>query len=245
MWGVWRGRVTGALLVLGFAGTVEAGAQESTERDVVERLLVQVGGADVWASARGFHMVEILHDESLPLPAVREYWVDFDEPRIMERTTTNSMEQLQALNRSEGWVLRNGELAEWTAETVAGWSGFWPGIPTRVFHLLASNDPSVEVTLREGNRLDVTVDGRFAVWIALDDDANPVAYGRDEAHTYTHFLGRMEQYGPVRLWATAYEPGDLWRVTMVDYELFEVDMPVSFAPPEDRVSHRPEPTLPG
>jgi hypothetical protein len=220
-------------------GAQEASSQRTT--DVVERLLDQIGGRETWAAATGFHMVEVLHDESLPLPAVREYWVDFARPRIMERTTTNSTLQLQALNESGGWMIRDGEHSPWSVDEVSGWRGFWPGIPTRVFHLLATNDSSLEVELREGNRLDVRLDGRFAVWIALDDDAVPVAYGREESHTYTHFLGRMEQYGPVRLWSAAYEPGDLWQVTMVDFDLFDDTLPVSFDPPTDRESHRPAP----
>ena len=225
-------------LMMGFAGSTVAG--QSVD-DQVERLLEQVGGRDVWAEATGFHMVEVLEDANLPLPAIREYWVDFERPRIMERTITSTLNQLQALNELEGWIVRDAETSTWSAEEVAGWRGFWPGIPTRVFHLLASDDPSVEVDLRDGNRLDIRVDGRFAVWIGLSDDGTPVAYGREESHTSTHFLGRMEEYGGVRLWTAAYEPGDMWKVTMVDYDLFDKVLPVSFGLPHDRGSHRPDP----
>ena len=138
------------------------------------------------------------------------------------------------------WRVRDGVLNTWTRETVQAWSGFWPGIPTRVFHLLASNDSSVEARLRPGNRLDIFVNGAFAVWIATNEQGVPVAYGRDEAHPLTHFLGRMQPYGPVRLWSAAYEPGDWWHVVMVDYELFAGELPYSFDPPRDRTAHAPE-----
>jgi hypothetical protein len=229
-------------VVVAFLCSAPAVAGQGRAADVVDALLEQVGGRAVWAAATGFHMVEVLEDGNLPLPAVREYWIDFRRARIMERTTTNSSVQLQALNESRGWMVRDGVRSEWTPEQVSGWRGFWPGIPTRVFHLLAARDPSIEVVLREGNRLDVEIDGRFVVWIALDDQGVPVAYGRDEAHTYTHFLGRMETYGPVRLWTAAYEPGDMWKVTMVDYDLFGGDLPVSFDPPTDADTHRPDPS---
>jgi len=214
-------------------------AQPETAEELVEVLLEQVGGRTAWADATGFHMVEILHAAGLTLPAVREYWVDFSARRIMEKTTTQSVHQLQALDRDTGWTLREGELERWSPDVVADWSSFWPGIPTRVFHLLASEDPSVSVQLRPGNRLDVHVDGRFAVWISTDDTGVPVAYGRAESHALTHFLGRMEDYGPVRLWTSAYEPGDEWRVTMVDYELFQGRLPVSYSPPANRETHDP------
>lgn len=67
-----------------------------------------------------------------------------------------------------------------------------------------------------------------------------MAYGRSEDHSGTHFLGRMEEYGPVRLWAKAFEPGDRWEVTMADYHLFEEDLPVSFQPPSDTAVHHPD-----
>jgi len=216
-------------------------AQSTNDRDIeaeVEALLTQVGGRDVWAEARGFHMVEILHAARFDLPAIREYWVDFENPRIMEKTTTNSIHGLQALNRNQGWTLRAddggaGALTEWDAQTVQGWRSFWPGIPTRVFHLLASNDPTVEARALHDHRLDIYVDGAFDVWIDIDANARPIAYGRSESHTETHFLGAYETYGPVELWSTAYEPGDEWAVTMVDYVLYTDEMPVSYGSPSD------------
>ena len=230
-------RAGGVAAVVGLAAlgvTAPAIVAQAPAADaVVDALLEQVGGRDVWADATGFHMVEILEDAALPLPAIREYWVDFRRPRVMERTTTHAVKQLQALDGDRGWIVRDGVHSPWSPDQVAGWRGFWPGIPTRVFHLLAARDPSVAVALRDGNRLDISIDGRFAVWIAVDEEGVPVAYGREEAHTYTHFLGRMEAYGPVRLWTAAYEPGDAWKVTMVDYELFYGELPVDFGPPSD------------
>jgi len=220
-------------------------AQDTREGEApIAALLEQVGGAEVWASARGFHMVEIMRSSSIEVPTVREYWVDFESPRIIEKATTHRIDQLQALNVNEGWTLRQrvGEepiLTTWDEDTVAGWNGFWPGIPTRVFHLLASEDPSVEARMNGDHRIDIFVDGQFAVWIGIDADAKPIAYGREESHVETHFLGAYFDYGPVRLWSTAYEQGDQWSVTMVDYKLIEGDMPVSYQSPEDVTDFNP------
>lgn len=236
-----------AVLVLLLLLPMTAEAQETRgPEETVEAMLTQVGGREVWAAARGFHMVEILNSASYELPLIREYWVDFESPRIMERTTGSTIHALQALNGESGWTLiqRTGEdpaLTTWDGDTVAGWRGFWPGIPTRVFHLLASNDPSVEARLNGESRLDIFVDGTFAVWIAFDGDAKPIAYGREESHVETHFLGAYHDYGPVRLWGTAYEQGDQWSVTMVDYELIEGEMPVSYAEPSNLTDFNPAP----
>ncbi len=71
------------------------------------------------------------------------------------------------------------------------------------------------------DRIDFYVDQKFAVWIATDPSGAPVAYGRNDNHKETHFLGEMLPYGPVTLWKEAIEPGGQWRVVMVSYELLK------------------------
>ena len=232
------------LILFAVSPAIAQTADNRSVEEEVSALLERVGGRDVWAEARGFHMVEIMNSAHFDLPAIREYWVDFETPRIMERTTTNHIRGLQALNQTEGWTLRandhgESELSQWDSDTVNGWRSFWPGIPTRVFHLLASNDASVEARALFDHRLDIFIDGQFVVWIALDGSGKPIAYGRSESHVETHFLGAYQPYGPVELWSTAYEPGDQWSVTMVDYTLFTDDIPVSYEAPADLMDFDP------
>ncbi len=198
----------------------------------IEKMLQAVGGKQVWANASGFTMSEILHTDQLELPVLRRYWVDFTSPRIMESSEGNGLRQTRALNIDTGWTVRNGEQSEWSSEQVAGWNSFWPGIPTRVFHLLASNDPSVRAEWRDGV-IDIFIAGRRVVWIATDTEGTPVAYGREDRHTDTHFLGKPLQYGDVTLWSEAIEPGGDWRVVMVDYQLLTEPHTISFAPPQN------------
>ncbi|MEO1250834.1 MAG: hypothetical protein AAFW81_00630 [Pseudomonadota bacterium] len=209
--------------------TADRAADPATAAEI-QRMLDAVGGRDVWRRAHGFTMTEVLYTDQLETPVVREYWVDFRTPRIMEKAVGNGLRQTRALNREAGWTDRNGALEAWSDEEVAGWRSFWPGIPTRVFHLLASEDDSVEARWRDGV-LDIYIDGEWAVWIANDEDGTPVAYGRDERHTDTHFLGKALPYGDVTLWSEAIEPGGDWRVVMVDYELLYEPHEVSFDQP--------------
>lgn len=205
-------------------------AQETEISVEIDKLLEAVGGRDVWSRAQGFTMTEILHSDQLELPVVRQYWVDFTSPRIMESAHGNGLRQTQALNVEEGWRIRNGEFTNWPAEQVAGWRSFWPGIPTRVFHLLAKNDPGVEARWRDGV-IDIYIDEKRVVWIATDPEGTPVAYGREDRHTDTHFLGKPLDYGDVTLWSEAIEPGNDWRVVMVDYELLYEPHTQSFEAP--------------
>lgn len=206
-----------ALLLAGPGAHAQGGATDQW----TERLLSQIGGRDVWARARGFHMVEILRSDAYSLPAIREYWVDFEQPRMREKTLTNGVDQIQALDGRAGWRLRDGRLEPWTDTVVSRWRSFWPGIPTRIFHLLAARDPRVQLRAVRPDRMDIHVEGRFALWLATSENGTPLAYGREDHHLQTHFLGRMRQYGPVRLWDAAYEPGGAWGVQMIDYRLLD------------------------
>lgn len=187
----------------------------------VEMLLNAVGGKEVWAAAGGFHMVEVAHYASLKHPLVREFWIDFNQPRIKIQSKSIERRQTTTLNVNSGWTMSDSEISVWDSARVAGWRSFWPGIPTRIFNLLARQHPSLSFKAFQ-NRFDFFIDGNFAVWISVNDQGIPVAYGRSvNKLNDAHFLGEMLEYGSVRLWRTAYEPGDQWNVEMVDYELLE------------------------
>ena len=227
-------RILSILPVLFLLITGQANAQ-SSEVDVdaeVEKLLETIGGREIWRDATGFIMDEILYTDARPLPVIRKYWVDFKSPRIMESAIVSGLEQRQALNGGKGWTLRNGELSNWDDATVSGWQAFWPGIPTRIFHLLAADDPSLSYKWRDGV-IDFFVDGKRVVWIGASEQGTPVAYGRDDRHSITHFLGKSLAYGDVTLWSEATEPGGNWRVVMVDYELLTEPHKISFEPPSE------------
>lgn len=196
----------------------------------IERMMEAVGGREVWANATGFYMSEILHDAGQDLPIFREYWIDFETPRIYARSHGRNIELVQVLNVDEGWTVSRGELRDWPAEEVEDWSSFWPGIPTRVFHMIASEDPDLDIQWRDGV-MDVFYRGNRVVWIATNDDGLPVAYGRENRHSDTHFLGEMLTYGDVNLWSEATEPTGDWRVVMLEYKLYTGPMPDRYIHP--------------
>jgi len=225
-----RHRLSVLFIALFITSSAMAQNDDHQLKSEIDKMLEAVGGKDTWRDATGFTMSEILYTDQRDLPVIREYWVDFKTPRIMETAKASGLTQAQALNGSAGWTDRNGEMTEWSSEQVTGWRSFWPGIPTRIFHLLASNDPSVTPVWRDGV-MDFFIDGKRVVWIATDEEGTPVAYGRDDRHTDTHFLGKPLAYGDVTLWSEAIEPGGDWRVVMVDYVLLREPHSVSFEPP--------------
>ncbi|MGX1929059.1 hypothetical protein [Flagellimonas sp. 2504JD4-2] len=211
--------------------------QEITDSDIrkqkIDSLLHFLGGEDIWAKARGFRMLEIATYSALEHHMVREFWVDFEQPRIKMQTKSIERRETVALNNDKGWTKdRDQQVTPWKENRVNGWRSFWPGIPTRIFSLLARKDASVTYKVYE-DRIDFYVDGKFAVWIATSQNGCPVAYGREKEHTETHFLGKIVPYGPVNLWKDAYEPGGQWRFTMVDYELLSNFNKISFEKPSE------------
>ncbi|MEX0312663.1 MAG: hypothetical protein AB3N18_00685 [Allomuricauda sp.] len=209
-----------------------AKGQEITNADVrkqkIDSLLKFLGGEDIWAKAKGFRMLEIATYSGLEHPMVREFWVDFEQPRIKMITKSIERRETVALNNKNGWTKdQEGKVTPWNQNRVNGWQSFWPGIPTRIFSRLAKKDASVSFKVYE-DRIDFYVNDKFAVWIATSQNGSPVAYGRSKEHTETHFLGEIVPYGQVNLWKDAYEPGGHWRFTMVDYELLSDMDQISF-----------------
>lgn len=220
-----------AFLVLGFGNPIQA--QETSVEEEVEKLLEAVGGRDAWADAHGFIMYEVLYSANQDLPVYRQYWIDFKQPRIQYTSKGQGFFNRYVLNVDHGWSSMDGEIEDWEAGMVGGFSHFWRGIPTRVFHMLASNDPSIRAELRDDQVIDIYHNGERVVWIATDPEGKPVAYGREDRHTETHFLGELKTYGDVKLWDTATEPGGLWEVVMIDYELLKAPHTISYERPTE------------
>ncbi|SHH09266.1 hypothetical protein [Flagellimonas flava] len=209
------------------------GQESNSERpERIDNLMQAVGDENAWRTARGFYMLEIAHVSRYKLPLVREFWIDFEQPRIMMVSNNVELNEIRVLNVDRGWTSKNNQVTAWDEQMVNGFRSFWPGIPTRIFHLIASNDPHLTYEIKE-DRIIFYIDGEFVVWIATDPKGNPVAYGRSNNHAETHFLGEMLPYGPVRLWKEAFEPGGQWGVLMADYQLLPTLSNVSYSQPKD------------
>lgn len=221
-------------LIIGTIVYLHGNGQEvnSQRPERIDKLMKAVGDENSWRTAKGFHMLEIANVSNHELPLVREFWIDFEQPRIKIISRNAQQNEKRALNIIQGWTLRDNKVTQWERKTVDGFRSFWPGIPTRIFHLIASNDPNLSYKI-DADRINFYVDGEFVVWIATDPQGNPVAYGRSNNHAETHFLGEMIAYGPVRLWKEAFEPGGQWSVTLVDYKLLNNLTNVSYSPPEN------------
>ena len=220
------------LLILGSLQPLISQDLTKKRPDAINKLMKAVGNEQVWKNAKGFHMLEIAHYASLELPLIREFWIDFQHPRIKIITRSAVQRNERVFNTHMGWTIKGDTLSIWEENKVQGYASFWPGIPSRIFHLIAKNDPSLTYSIEE-DRINFYINGEFAVWIATDNEGNPVAYGRSNNHAETHFLGQMLDYGPVRLWKEAHEPGGQWKVVMVDYQLLDDLSPISYDLPEE------------
>lgn len=222
------------LILVGFTLFLSVGLCAQKRPEAVNKLMDALGGQDAWKDASGFYMLEIAHFDNLELPIVREFWIDFETPRIKIESRSNEVKTDRALNVDHGWTVDQDSIIQWNEQTVNGFRSFWLGIPARIFHLIASDDPSLSYKIH-ADRIEFHVDGSFAVWVACDPEGNPVAYGRSDNHAETHFLGRILDYGSVRLWSEAFEPGGLWRVEMVDFKLLSSEdlLQVSYSTPRN------------
>ncbi len=199
-------------------------------QDLVKQLMKAIGDKEVWKNAKGCYMLEIAHFGDIELPLIRNFWIDFDRPRIKIQTKGLEINNTRALNETAGWSIDSSGVKVWENEKVANFQSFWTSIPTRIFHLLAKNDSSLSYELDE-NRIEFYIDGKFVIWIALDDNGDPIACGRSNNPRKTHFLGKMTNYGNVRLWKEATEPGGEWNVVLVDYQLLNDMTKIQYSTP--------------
>ncbi len=111
------------LILLCFLAPVKSDTISATQEkpEFIKKMLEAVGGIETWAAAAGFRMLEIAHFGGIKTPFVREYWVDFDQPRIKEFARGNMRLQTSVLNLNEGWTEKDQEINAWESDQVKGW----------------------------------------------------------------------------------------------------------------------------
>lgn len=210
----------------GLAGPPDAIARA---RELVER----VGGRQLWAQLASLHLVQRYHVLQLQDSVVHEEWIDFRTPRLYVSMKSELGTRLRAYDARGGWRLRMGQFSRMSDEDLAMERGFWKRDMFRVFHLLAAEDPGIELRL-SGQRLEVHERGGEPLcWFKLNLRCEPVLWGAnvgDEAIEF--FFGPLERYGNIAVprWG-GYTDGS-WRFDMIDAMASAEPPPVSYDPPE-------------
>ncbi len=154
----------------------------------LDAMFETLGGRDTWASARSLYTMERARHPKYGDGIVAVFWRDLAEPGEYARMSHEKFEIKYAWDESGGWLLRDGELRDFSDDEMAERRFYWHREIYTLYHQLAQGKrkltlKSVEpngflVMDEQGEKISefmLTADGDLYMWRQLGGD-DPVAY---------------------------------------------------------------------
>lgn len=224
--------IAAALLLLITPSTVFAETQEEAKA-AVDRLLAQLGGAPVWAAAKGAYIYEVHVSQWARLPYTHQVWIDFEIPRVLVRIENHDLRQLRALNMIDGWWVQEGRIEPYSPDFMADEVKRWLASTYRLLHLAAKEDRNLTYNLN-GDVLEFQLEDKPVLRITLDDWGKPVSYSRFNNNFGSETLvGAIEEYGNVGMWKFVQTTDGALVSHNLKFRLLPDGPRISFLPPED------------
>ncbi len=192
---------------------------DSTAWQAAERLVESLGGAERWAATKILYVKEKAFPASLKHPVTAEFWRNMERPAYRSVITGPGLRRETQWSEDGGWVIRNGEHTEMTAEALAEEVFYWLQEPYVMYHKLAARDPALHPVLKEGNRLEVYWGdgGRLLCWFDLDASGALLRWGNFyQGEVSEHVYGPIRAVGDFKMPAWGTSTSGSWRFEYID-----------------------------
>lgn len=182
--------------------------QEVGARQFVDRLLQSLGGREHWASARSIYIREQAFPASVQGPVTAEFWRGLDIPAYRSLIIGSSIRRETVWSEEGGWVIRDGRRTEMPEETLQAEILDWRQEPYVMYHKLAKRDPTLRLTVVDGNRLEIfdRKSGALLCWFVVDVSGALLRWGNYyQGQVSEHVYGPLRDFGDVRMpaWGTS------------------------------------------
>ena len=195
-------------------------AQSNNEAwQVANRMLENLGGREVWASARTLYVRERAFPASLAGPIKAEFWRDLEVPAYRSLIEGPSIRRETRWSEKGGWVNRNGVQSELTADAITANISDWRQEPYVMYHKLAVRDSSLHLELANDNRLEIfdEQNGKLLCWFVVDASGALLIWGNIyEGEVSEHVYGPLREFGQVSMPAWGTSTTGSWRFEYED-----------------------------
>jgi hypothetical protein len=198
-------------------------------------MVENVGGKELWAQLRSLHLKQRFYVTFWKESIIHQEWIDFETERLYVTIENERLDHTRAYDSTGGWFLRDGEFERFTDDHLALERGFWKRDMFRSFHLMASDDPSIELRMNGEDRLEVYENGgEILCWFKLSPSNEPILWGAAVGDYPIEFIfGPLRRYGNIRVPAWGGFTDGSWRFDMLQARGSVKPPPVSYAPPQE------------
>lgn len=168
---------------------------------LADRLVAAMGGRDHWARVKGLGIAARHHETELPLPHDNQLYIAMEEPRMRFEAHGEHIDQVRVVVADKGWYNnRRGPPVTMTPAQVKDDLDWWEAHVYRNVRRLALRDPGITPRLHSDGRLElIRTDGSRLMWYRLNQQSEPVSFGRFDAELGTVLGPLQEVAGGVRL----------------------------------------------
>lgn len=171
----------------------------------VERLLTNLGGRDVWASAQSVHTMERARYPVYGDGIIASHWLDLEAPGERMAMRGQSIDLEWAWQPSGGWFRRGEDVRDFEAEELVARRNAWERDLFRLLRRLARNDDALTVSVIDKGGLRIT-EGESALgelWLTRDGDL--FRWKRLGKKEVTMIFGSIQDFGNVKFpdWGTS------------------------------------------
>lgn len=187
-------------------------------RATADRLVVAMGGAQAWSSARGLVIRARHWEQQLDAPYDNLIQMSLDEPRMRFEGDSPTMKRRRAVSGQTGWRMSETRpVGPMTPEQVADDLAWWEAHAYRNIARLARHDSTLIPKLHADGRLELhRPDGSRLMWYRLNAAGEPIAFGAGANEQGTIIGPLVERDGGVRLPAWVSSPDGSFRAVLAE-----------------------------
>ncbi len=149
---------------------------------LTDRMLERLGGRDNWAALRNTTNSSLQYRAAAPTEVLSTITMDFDQPRFRIETTGPDVYLVRVINGEHSWRISwDGKVTDLPEARYKDDLLWYEAHIYRTLVRIARRDQALALRVTEKNRLEIySGEGRL-MWLQLNADAEPYAYGfRDD-----------------------------------------------------------------
>lgn len=224
-----------ALLLAPVAAVADGLAGDPVAIERARQMVERVGGQYVWSRLASLQLTQRFHIHTRPESVIHVEWIDFKIPRIHVTIESELTRRKRAYDARGGWFLRDGTVTAFSDEELADERSSWKRDMFRMFHLIASEDESIELRMNGMHRLEVLerASGELLCWFRLNVTNEPVLWGAGNGGeaALEFMFGPLGQFGNIRVPRWGGFVDGTWRFDMLDAQGSALPPPVSYDRP--------------
>lgn len=163
------------LMSCGGSGKLDIkGSPEAVQ--MAESMLKALGGKKAWARLKSVYIRTIARVANEGEPYVYEEWTNLDEPKFMNRKSTNNGSVIEIVDGNDGWTLQDSRMEMITPQRITNYLRWYDQYFLRVVKQIAMENDKVEVRKKNDRTLEVLINGNPVSGFILNNQNLPEKY---------------------------------------------------------------------